>query len=156
MEAGIVEKRLRDLGYEIPEPIQPLFQSIPLVVHDGVAYVTAQISKVGGRIHPTGEVGGAIDFEQACEAARNCILHGFAWLRHGLGSLDRIDRILRMNAALAVAPGFDRMSEVVDSASDLLVAALGENGRHPRSIVGVVHLPRGAPVLIELTVAVRV
>lgn len=155
MMEDIVEQRLAELGYEVPKPVLPLFQSIPVVIYNGVGYVTAQISKVNSEVKPIGRIGAEVDFEQARDAARNCVLQGLAWLRHHLGSLDRVERILRINAALAVAPGFDKMSEVVDAASDLLISAFGENGRHPRSIVGVVHLPRNAPVLIELTVAVR-
>ena len=152
----MIEETLRDLGYPVPEPFTPPAHSIPLTVHDGVAYVCAQIARSGdGTVHPIGKVGAEVDFEQAKEAARNCVLQGLAWLRHHLGGLDRIERVLRIRGVVALTPGFDRMSEVIDAASDLLIAAFGEDGRHPRSVIGVPELPRNAPVLIELTIAVR-
>lgn len=155
MAADTPEARLAALGYALPSPFVPAAHSIPLRVHDGVGYVCAQIPRPSDGIKATGKVGSELDFEQAREAARYCVLHGLAWLRHELGGLERVARVLRIDTYLAVAPGFDRMSEVIDAASDLLVGVFGENGRHPRSVIGVAELPRNAPVLIELTVAVK-
>lgn len=150
----MIERRIRDLGHVLPEPAMPGFKYIPVTIHRRVAYVAGQVPKVGDEIRPVGRVGAEVGFDQACGAARTCVLQGLAWLRHYLGSLDRVERILRLTGYLAVAPGFERMSEVTDAASDLLIDVFGENGRHPRAVVGVLALPRNAPVLLELTVGI--
>ena len=150
----MVEQKLRDLGYRLPELEMPGFNYVPCSVHNGVAYLAGQVPKVDGEVQPAGKIGAEVGFEEAQEAARRCVLNGLAWLHHELGGLDRVARVLRIDTFLAVAPGFDRMSEVIDAASDLLLGVFGENGRHPRSVIGVSELPRNAPVLIELTVAV--
>lgn len=82
-------------------------------------------------------------------------MQGLACLRSALGSLDRIEQVLRINGYVASAPGFNDQPKVLDAASDLLVEILGERGRHARAAVGVAELPRNAAVEIEMTVAFR-
>ena len=103
----------------------------------------------------TGKAGGEIGLEQAQEAARACVLQALAQLEAVLGSLDRIERVLKVTGFVASAPGFSQQPQVIDAASELLVQLFGEHGRHARSAVGVAELPRGVPVEIELVAAVR-
>jgi enamine deaminase RidA (YjgF/YER057c/UK114 family) len=151
----MIEEKLKQLGIRMPAPETTEFNYIPLTLHGNVVYLAGQIAKVDGRLHSVGKVGEDVGFEQARESARICILQGLSWIRHFLGDLDRIERILRLNAFLAVIPGYEKMSEIVDAASQLLIDIFGENGRHPRAVIGVQELPKNAPVLIELTVAVK-
>jgi enamine deaminase RidA (YjgF/YER057c/UK114 family) len=150
-----VKTRLQGLGLALPEPVAPAFQYVPVVVHAGLAWVSGQIPRAGARVLMTGKAGGEIGLEQAQEAARACVLQGLAQLESALGSLDRVERVLKVTGFVASAPGFTQQPQVIDAASELLVQLFEEDGRHARSAVGVAELPRGVPVEIELVVAVR-
>ena len=126
---------------------------MPVTLHNGVAYVSGQMPKVDGEVRVFGKVGREVDLETAREQARICILQGLACLRAALGSLDRVERVLKINGFVASAPGFNAQPKVIDAASDLLMEIFGDPGRHARVAVGVAELPRNAAVEIELTVA---
>jgi enamine deaminase RidA (YjgF/YER057c/UK114 family) len=149
------EQRLRDAGLELPEAASPSFNYVPVTVHRGVAYVSGQLPKVGGEVRVTGKLGAEVDLETAQGEARICILQGLACLRAELGTLDRVERVLKVNGYVASAPGFDAQPKVIDAASELLVTVFGEAGRHARAAVGVAELPRNAAVEIDMIVAVR-
>ena len=151
----MIEKRLGELGIKLPNPEITNFQYIPMTVHQDTVFLAGQIPKIGGELYVTGKIGAEVSLTQAKESSRICVLQGLAWVQHYFGDLDRIERILRMDAYLAVVAGFDRLSEIVDAASELLISIFGEKGRHPRSVIGVLELPRKAPVLIELTIAMK-
>lgn len=149
------ESRLKELGIELPEAASPSFNYVPVTVHRGVAYVSGQLPKVDGAVRVTGKVGAEVGLETAREQARICILQGIACLRAELGTLDRVDRILKVNGYVASAAGFNDQPKVIDAASDLLVELFGDAGRHARAALGVAELPRNAAVEIEMTVAVK-
>lgn len=151
----MLEEKLKSLGYTLPEAAAPSFQYVPVTLHNGVAYVSGQMPKVNGEIRTFGKVGAEVSIEDAQESARICILQGLACLVDAIGSSDRIQQVLKINGYIASAPGFNQQPKVLDAASYLLVEALGDAGRHARAAVGVVELPRNAPVEIEMTVAVR-
>jgi len=147
--------RLETLGLSLPEAMPPAFEYVAVVVHAGVAWVSGQIPRAGAKVLMTGKVGAEIELEAAREAARACVLQALAQLESALGSLDRVTRVLKVTGFVASAPGFTQQPQVIDAASQLLVQAFGEDGRHARSAIGVAELPRGVPVEIELVVAVR-
>lgn len=149
----MIEARLAELGITLPEAATPSFSYVPVTLHNGVAYVSGQMPKVDGEVRVFGKVGREVDLETAREQARICILQGLACLRAALGSLDRVERVLKINGFVASAPGFDAQPKVIDAASDLLMEIFGDPGRHARVAVGVAELPRNAAVEIELTVA---
>ncbi len=149
----MIEARLAELGITLPEAATPSFSYVPVTLHNGVAYVSGQMPKVDGEVRVFGKVGREVDLETAREQARICILQGLACLRTALGSLDRVERVLKVNGFVASAPGFNAQPKVIDAASDLLVEIFGDPGRHARVAVGVAELPRNAAVEIELTVA---
>lgn len=128
---------------------------MPVTLHRGVAYVAGQLPKVDGEVRVKGKAGAAVSLETARGEARICILQGLACLKQALGSLDRIEQVLKVTGFVASAPGFNDQPKVLDAASDLLGEILGEAGRHARSAVGVAELPRDAAVEIELVVAYR-
>ena len=72
-----------------------------------------------------------------------------------LGTLDRIERLLKVFGMVNVAPGFDRTPEVINGCSDLFVDVFGEAGRHARSAVGMAELPNGIAVEIEVIARIR-
>ena len=150
-----MEARLRELGLTLPEPATPAFNYVPVVVWHDVAYVSGQLPRVAGGLSATGKLGETVSVEEGREAARLCVLQGLAVLRQALGSLDRIDRILKVTGFVASAPTFFDQPKVVDAASELLIQLFGEAGRHARSAVGALALPRNTPVEIEFVVALR-
>lgn len=151
----MIEARLQELGIELPEAATPVYSYVPVVVHRGVAYVSGQLPKVDGEVRITGKVGADVGLEEARDAARICTLQALACLRLELGSLDRIERILKVTGFVASAPGFNGQPSVIDGASKLLGEVFGDAGRHARSAVGVAELPRDTPVEVEFIVAVR-
>lgn len=151
----MISERLKELGIDLPDAASPSFNYVPVTLHRGVAYVSGQLPKVGGEVRVFGKVGDEVDLETAAGEARICILQGLACLQSALGSLDRVERILKVNGYVASAPGFNAQPKVIDAASDLLAEVFGEIGRHARAAVGVAELPRNAAVEIELTVAYR-
>jgi len=102
-----------------------------------------------------GKAGADVTLDVAREQARACALQGLACLKDAIGSLDKVERILKVNGYVASAPGFNAQPRVLDAASELLVEIFGEKGRHARAAVGVAELPRNAVVEVELTVAFR-
>jgi enamine deaminase RidA (YjgF/YER057c/UK114 family) len=149
----MIESRLAELGIVLPEAAAPSFNYVPVTLHKGVAHVSGQMPKIDGEVRVFGKVGNEVDLETAREQARICILQGLSCLHAALGSLDRVERILKINGFVASAPGFNAQPKVIDAASDLLVQVFGDAGRHARAAVGVAELPRNAAVEIEMTVA---
>jgi enamine deaminase RidA (YjgF/YER057c/UK114 family) len=150
----MIEEKMAELGIELPSAATPAFQYVPVTVHERLAFVSGQLPRRGETI-VTGKAGGEVDLEQAREGARLCILQALACLKQFLGSLERVDKILKITGFVASAPGFNQQPKVIDAASDLLVQIFGEAGRHARSAVGVAELPRNAAVEIELIVSLR-
>lgn len=151
----MIAERLTELGIELPDAASPSFNYVPVTLHRGIAYVSGQLPKVDGEVRVFGKVGGEVDLATAAGEARVCVIQGLACLHGILGSLDRVERILKVNGYVASAPGFNAQPKVIDAASDLLAEVFGEAGRHARAAVGVAELPRNAAVEIELTVAYR-
>lgn len=150
----MIEEKLAELGMVLPVAAMPAFQYVPVTVHERLAFISGQLPRDGESI-VTGKVGDDVDLERARQAARLCILQGLACLRQFLGSLDRVEKILKVTGFVASAPGFNQQPKVIDAASELLVQLFGEAGRHARSAIGVAELPRNAAVEIELIVALR-
>jgi enamine deaminase RidA (YjgF/YER057c/UK114 family) len=147
--------RLDALGHTLPPASLPQFVYVPVVVHQGIAYVSGQIPKLGDDVLYTGKVGAGVSQEVAMAAAELCVLNALSQLRHALGSLSRIERVLKVAGFVASAPGFNAQPKVIDAASNLLGRVFGESGRHARSAIGVAELPRDVPVEIEMTLALR-
>jgi enamine deaminase RidA (YjgF/YER057c/UK114 family) len=147
------EARIAELRIELPQALPPAFQYVSVVVHGGMAWVSGQIPRQGDKIMLTGKVGAEVSVDQAKAAAEACVLQALSQLRQALGSLDRVERILKVTGFVASGGGFVQQPQVIDAASALLVKVFGEQGRHARSAVGVAELPRGVPVEIEMVVA---
>jgi len=153
--ADRIDTRLAELNLSLPGPHPPHNPLDAVVVHQGTARTSGQLPRVKGRLTCTGILGEGVSVEQGRQAAEVCALNALSVLRQALGSLDRVERVLHVMGYVASAPGFADQPAVMDGASNLLHAIFGEAGRHTRSAVGVAALPRGAPVEVELTVALR-
>jgi enamine deaminase RidA (YjgF/YER057c/UK114 family) len=148
------EERLAELGLELPSAPRPVASYVPVVVSGGLAFVAGQVPLEEGRLLWSGKLGAELDVEAGSQAARRCAMQILAALREALGSLDRVTRIVRLGVFVASAPGFTDQPAVANGASDLLVEVFGEAGRHARAAVGVLELPLGAPVEVELAAEV--
>ena len=150
----MIKNKLEKLGIALPLAATPAFEYVPVTVHERLAFVSGQLPRRGDTFI-CGKLGDSVDLEAGREAARLCILQALACLQHALGSLDRIDKVLKLTGFVASAPGFNQQPKVIDAASELLVQVFGEAGRHARSAVGVAELPRNVAVEIELIVALN-
>lgn len=128
---------------------------LPVIIHGGLAYVSGQLPRRGEDLLHAGKVGADVDLAAAQEAAALCADLCLAAVNHATGGEDRIVQVLQIVGYVASAPGFTQQSQVMNGASDRLIARLGERGRHARTSVGVAELPRGAPVELNMIAAVR-
>ena len=148
-----VYARLRELGLTLPEAAAPIAAYVPVVVHGHLAHVSGQLPFVGGEL-VTGRLGEDLTVEQGKQAAQACALMILAQLEAALIPLDRIERIVKLNAFIASTPEFTDQPKVANGASELLFHVLGPAGKHARSAVGVAALPLGAAVEVDAIVAV--
>ena len=146
------QERMRELGLELPQIPSPAGSYVPAVRTGNLVFTAGQVSFEDGEIRVTGKVGDAVSLEEAQHAARLCALNALAAAASEAGGLDRISRIIKVVGYVASAPDFNGQPQVVNGASDLLGEIFGENGNHARSAVGVVELPLGVPVEIEMIV----
>ncbi len=150
-----IDRRLAELGISLPAPRAPAFSYVPVAVQGGLAWVSGQLPWMPDGSLPRGKLGADASVEDGKRAARVCVLNGLSVLKESIGSLDRVERIVKVVGFVASAAGFVEQPAVVDGASTLFGEIFGEAGRHARSAVGVAELPRGVPVEIEFVVAVR-
>ena len=150
----MIAERLSQLGIDLPPVSPPVGNYLGCVVVDDLVHVGGH-GPIGGPERFAGKVGSDLTVEDGYRAARATGLSILATLSVELGSLDRIDRIVKVFGMVNVAPGFTRTPEVVDGCSDLLVDVFGEAGRHTRSAVGMAELPFDIPVEIELIARLR-
>lgn len=149
-----VEARLAELGIVLPEPAAPVAAYVPVVVASGLAHVSGQVSIVDGHLLK-GRLGEDLGLEQGIEGARACGLMILAQLKAALGSLDRVERVVKLGAFVNSSADFTDQPKVANGASELMVAVFGEAGKHARSAVGVPSLPLGVAVEVDAIVAVR-
>ena len=150
-----IEKRLRELGYQLPNPPVPAANYIGSVRVGNILFVGGNIGRINGSLKYRGKVGADVSLEQAYDAARNCALNHLAIIKATLGDLDQVERIVKVLGYVNVAPGFDQMPKVVNGESDLLVELWGERGQHSRAAVGVASLSQDAPVETEMIVQIK-
>jgi len=141
----------------IPPPIGTEYDYIMSARHGRIVFLAGQIAKTVNEetVHATGRCGIEVDLPTAKHCAEIAAGQVLAWLNAQLEAHETIDRILRMTVYVAVGDASVDISHIAEAASGTLIAALGEQGRHPRSVIGVARLPRNAPVLLEVTASVR-
>jgi len=150
-----VEDRLKELGLELPPAPAPAAVYVPTVQTGNLVFVSGQGPVRDGRPVYRGRLGGELTLEQGQAAARLAMLNCLAQLKHHLGSLDRVRRIVKVLGFVACVEEFDQQPFVINGGSELLEQVLGERGKHARSAVGTNKLPFGIPVEIELIAEVE-
>lgn len=143
-----VESKLADLGYTLPDAPAPAANYVPYVVSGNMLYVSGQISS-GPEGLILGKLGADLSIEDGADAAARCALALLAQAKAATGDLAKITRVVKLVGFVNSTPEFTDQPKVVNGASDLMVAALGERGRHARSAVSAASLPLGVAVEIE-------
>ncbi len=144
-----IETRLADLGVALPDAPAPAANYVPFVVIGSLVHVSGQISQgPGGQIK--GRLGADMTVEEGAAAARACAISLLAQVKKACGGdWDRLVRAVKLTGFVNSTPDFTDQPKVINGASDFLVAALGDAGRHARSAVSAASLPFGVAVEIE-------
>ncbi|MFN7419160.1 MAG: RidA family protein [Alphaproteobacteria bacterium] len=150
-----VEIRLSAAGVTLPVPVAPIANYVPFVRSGSLIHISGQVSldAAGGM---KGVVGVDVDLEAAQVAARLCGINLLAQMKAACdGDLDRVVRVVKLGGFVQAGPDFFDIPKVVNGASDLMVLAFGDAGRHARSAVGVYRLPLNFAVEVDAVVEVR-
>lgn len=147
-------QKLEELGLKLPKPAAPIAAYVPAVEIGGLLHISGQLPFRGGDLM-TGRVGEDVNVEFGYEAARNCALMLLAQMEQALGSLDRVERVVKLGVFVVSDPHFTEQPKVANGASELMQAVFGDAGKHARSAVGVPALPLGAAVEVDAIVAVK-
>jgi enamine deaminase RidA (YjgF/YER057c/UK114 family) len=147
-------QKLEALGLKLPKPAAPIAAYVPAVEAGGLLHISGQLPFRNGDLM-TGRVGADVNVEFGYEAARNCALMLIAQIEMALGSLDRVERIVKLGVFVASDPQFTEQPKVANGASELMQAVFGDAGKHARSAVGVPSLPLGAAVEVDAIVAIK-
>jgi|SRR5690606_16181792 len=147
-------EKLREYGYELPTPKAPVASYAPVTRSGNLLFVSGQISSNDTGV-VTGLLGENMNVVQGANAAELAAVSVLAQIVHNGGvKLDDIKRILKLTVLVASTPEFTEQHLVANGCSDLLVAVLGDKGKHARAAFGVAALPLGAAVEIEAIVEV--
>lgn len=151
-----VESRLKELGIELPPPPKPMGNYVPGVLTDNLLFMSGCGPRRNDGTAITGKVGRELTTEQGYEAARVVGLNMLANIRAVLGSLDRIERVVRVTGYVNADPDFTDCHLVINGATNLLKEVFGvEAGRHARTALGMGQLPLGTSVEVEAIFQLR-
>ncbi len=149
------EQRLAELGITLPPPPAPQGNYVPFRIGAGLLFLSGVGPRFADGTNVTGKVGSVVDTDRAYAAARQCGLNLLTNMRLALGSLDRVDQVLKVLGMVNAVPDFGAHPAVINGCSDLFVEVFGENGRPARSAVGMGSLPGNISVEIEAIVLIK-
>jgi len=160
VSSGVIQDQaspnLAALKSQLPEPPVPIGSYIAVTRVDNLLYTSGILPLKDGQLACTGPMGSwDLDIAKGQEAARLCILNALSLISHELdGQLERVKRIVKVTGFVSSTSTFYDQPAVMNGASDFLVECFAEAGKHVRSAVGVVSLPRNATVEVELVVEI--
>lgn len=149
------EAKLTELGYTLPPVPAPAGNYVPTRIAGSLLFVSGQIAKRADGHLLTGKLGADLTVEEGQEAARVCALNILAQAKAALGDLSLVRSIVRLNGFVNATPDFTDQPQVINGASDLMCAVLGDKGRHTRAAVGVASLPAGTAVEIDAVIEIE-
>lgn len=156
MALSRIEVQLAALGLQLPTPPVPIANFLPFQIQGSTVYLAGQVCEWNGALPFAGKLGREFDLEAGQQAARLCALNLLACLQLACGgNLDRVQRCLRVGGFVNCEPDFMQVPMVINGASDLFVALMGEPGRHARTAIGVASLPKGAAVEVDAIFEIR-
>lgn len=144
-----IETRLQELGIVLPDAPAPAGNYLPSLRAGNLLYLSGAICLLDGQMTHTGKVGAERDIIYGQDAARVCARNLLAVAKAHIGDLARIRQVLQLNGFVNSVPGFPDSPAVINGASDLLVAILGEPGHHTRAAVAVTGLPKDSTVELQ-------
>ncbi|WP_312038057.1 MULTISPECIES: RidA family protein [Pelotomaculum] len=149
------EEKLSDMGVNIPAVPKPVAAYIPAVRAGSCVYTSGQLPLVDGKLMFSGKIDRDLSMEEGCRAARLCVINCLAAIKSVLGTLDNIERIVKVTGFVNSISGFTGQPQVINGASDFLIEVFGEKGQHARAAVGVSELPLDSAVEIEMIALVK-
>jgi len=151
----MIEEKIRELGFEVPEVAKPLAAYIPAKQNGHLVMTSGQVPLVNGEIKYKGKIGKELSEEDGQKAAQICALNCLAAIKGVVGNLDKIVEVVKLTVFVASTADFTSQPKVANGASELIVKIFGDSGKHVRSAVGVTSLPLNAAVEIEMIVRVE-
>lgn len=149
-----IESALNEKGIDLPKAAAPVASYVPAVEVNGLLYISGQVSMTDGKL-VTGRLGENMSIEEGQQAAKACALMIAAQIKAFAGSLDRVDRIIKLGAFVNSTPDFSDHPKVANGCSDMMEVIFGKAGIHARSAVGVAALPLGVAVEVDAIVALK-
>ncbi len=149
------EDRLKAAGITLPTPTAPVANYVPFVRTGNLVHISGQVSvdALGG---VKGTVGIDVSLDQAKAGARLCGINLIAQIHAACdGDLDRLVRVVKLGGFVQAGPEFYDIPQVINGASDIMVLAFGDAGKHARSAVGVFKLPMNFAVEVDAVVEIR-
>jgi len=143
------ERRLKDLGINLPRPPTPLGKYVEAVRTGNLLFLSGTLPVEGGALNFLGRIGGELSVEDGRRATHLAGLNALALVKEHLGSLDRVTRVVRLGISLVTTPEFREHPKVADAASELLVSVFGADKTSTRLVFGVASLPAGVCVELE-------
>ncbi len=151
----MIEDKIKELGYTLPETAKPLAAYIPAIKTGEFVYTSGQVPVVGGELKYKGKIGADLSVEDGQKAAIICALNGLSAIKGVVGDLNKIEQIIKVTVFVNSANGFTDQPKVANGASEFLGSVFGDAGIHTRSAVGVSELPINSAVEIEMIVKVK-
>ena len=151
----MVEEKIKELGFELPEAPNPLAAYIPALQIGDLVYTAGQIPMIKGELKYKGKIGQNLNIEEGRKAAEVCALNCLSVIKSVIGDLDKIERVVKLVVYVNSADVFTEQPKVANGASELIGKIFGEAGKHVRSAVGVNELPIDSAVEIEMIVKVK-
>ena len=146
---GRIEERLTEMGLALDPAKAPVASYLGTKRSGNLLFVSGRVSE------QRGQVGLDVSPPQARLAARDTMLDLLAIIKADIGSLDRIVSIVTLRGFVNADASFDALPQVIDGASELLIALYGESGRHARTATGAAQLPYGATIQLDLVVELK-
>jgi len=145
-----IESRLKELGIQLPTPPAPVASYVPYVVTGNLVFISGQVTVSAEGLKFIGKVGAEISLEDGKEAAKLCAVNLLAQLKAACGGdLERVRACVKLGVFVNATSDFTQHPEVGNGASDLIVAVLGDAGKHARAATGAGSLPRGVAVEVD-------
>jgi enamine deaminase RidA (YjgF/YER057c/UK114 family) len=142
--------KLKELGLELPAVAAPAANYVPYVIAGKMIFVAGQIPFLNGQTMHLGRVGETMTPEKATEAAQACALNILAQVNEAVGGdWSKVKRCVKLGGFVNCTPDFTDHPTVVNGASNLIAAVMGEAGKHARFAVGAPSLPRGVAVEVD-------
>ncbi|MGE5683346.1 MAG: RidA family protein [Bacillota bacterium] len=146
----MIEEKINELGYQVPEAPKPLAAYIPALIVDDLVFTAGQLPMASGELKFKGKIGQDVTEEEGQKAAELCALNCLSVIKSVAGTLEKIERIVKVTVFVNSADGFTMQPKVANGASEFFVKIFGEEGKHVRSAVGVNELPLNAACEVEI------